>query len=351
MPTRTTIGISLDSSNNNTLSGNNANSNKRFGISLLNSSNNNIYNNYFNNTINFRFINTGINTWNTTRISATNIIAGPYIGGNFWANPSGTGFSQTCTDTDRDGICDSPYVLDASNIDYLPLASPDTIVLPTEKVSVSSATVAQGGKITVPIQVTNITSDIAVATVILSFNPAIINVESVNAGDICTPDRIPSCTPYTNINNMSGTVIFSVLNTTVVPKTVILANVKLKGVSTAAIGSTSALTLTIKTLSDSTGINRNPGISGITNGVITIGAPVPSLKGDLNGNGQSADAGDLVLMKRASIGEFIADSSYDLNGSGISADAGDLVLMKRASIGEIVLPTPPVLVNSGNGIL
>jgi M6 family metalloprotease-like protein len=61
------------------------------------------------------------------------------------------------------------------------------------------------------------------------------------------------------------------------------------------------------------------------------------IKGDLNGNGDSADAGDLVLMKRASIGEIQADSRYDLNNNGQNADAGDLVLMKRASIGEITL--------------
>jgi len=42
-------------------------------------------------------------------------------------------------------------------------------------------------------------------------------------------------------------------------------------------------------------------------------------------------------MKRASIGEIIADSRYDLNNNGQFADAGDLVLMKRASIGEINL--------------
>ena len=62
-----------------------------------------------------------------------------------------------------------------------------------------------------------------------------------------------------------------------------------------------------------------------------------SLKGDLNSNGISADAGDLVLMKRASIGEIMADSRYDLNNNGVLADAGDLVLMKRASIAEITL--------------
>jgi plastocyanin len=61
------------------------------------------------------------------------------------------------------------------------------------------------------------------------------------------------------------------------------------------------------------------------------------LIGDLNNNGVSADAGDLVLMKRASIGEIVSDFRYDLNDNGIPADAGDLVLMKRASIGEIKL--------------
>lgn len=33
-----------------------------------------------------------------------------------------TGFSQNCVDADKDGICDSPYVLNANNTDYLPLA-------------------------------------------------------------------------------------------------------------------------------------------------------------------------------------------------------------------------------------
>jgi len=60
-------------------------------------------------------------------------------------------------------------------------------------------------------------------------------------------------------------------------------------------------------------------------------------RGDLNCNGISADAGDLVLMKRASLREIAADSRYDLNNNGEPADAGDLVLMKRASIGEVIL--------------
>ena len=55
-------------------------------------------------------------------MSGTNIVGGSYLGGNFWGYPNGTGFSQTCINTNGDGICDSPYVLDANNTDYLTLA-------------------------------------------------------------------------------------------------------------------------------------------------------------------------------------------------------------------------------------
>ena len=62
-----------------------------------------------------------MNTWNTTQKSGTNIIDGSVLGGNFWANPSGIGFSQTCPDSNNDGLCDSKYVLNTFNVDYLPL--------------------------------------------------------------------------------------------------------------------------------------------------------------------------------------------------------------------------------------
>jgi parallel beta-helix repeat protein len=114
-------GINLIfNSSNNTLSGNNANSNYYYGIGMGYSNNNKIYNNFFNNTNNFG-INNSVNRWNTTKTPGTNIIGGSYLGGNVWANPSGTGFSQTCTDANSDGICDSPYTLNSNNTDYLPL--------------------------------------------------------------------------------------------------------------------------------------------------------------------------------------------------------------------------------------
>jgi len=61
------------------------------------------------------------------------------------------------------------------------------------------------------------------------------------------------------------------------------------------------------------------------------------LKGDLNNNGISADAGDCAMMKDASVGMITADWRYDLNTNGIFADAGDQAMMKDASVGKIEL--------------
>ena len=83
---------------------------------------NKIYNNLFNNTNNVYFYGSIYgNYWNTTETTSTNIIGENEIGGNFWANPNGTGFSETCPNANHDSFCDSPYELSTGNIDYLPL--------------------------------------------------------------------------------------------------------------------------------------------------------------------------------------------------------------------------------------
>lgn len=115
-------GIYFWKTNNSRIQNVNA-SNNSYGIYLKYSSNNTIYNNYFKNTNNFYYSGTIINYYNTTKTAGLNIHGAPYLGGNFWANPSGTGFSQTCADTNRDGICDSSYMLASGNVDYLPLAA------------------------------------------------------------------------------------------------------------------------------------------------------------------------------------------------------------------------------------
>src|SRR5664280_826429 len=82
-----------------------------------------IYNNYFNNTLNVKLGISGGNTWNNSLTSGTNIVGGPYLGGNFWAKPDGTGFSQMSEDSDKDGIGDLPYNITGNELDYLPLVS------------------------------------------------------------------------------------------------------------------------------------------------------------------------------------------------------------------------------------
>ncbi len=81
-----------------------------------------VYNNFFNSTNNFLYSGTTYpNHWNISKTPGTNIVGGRNLGGNAWVKPTGDGFSQNCTDADGDDICDSPYVLAPTNVDYLPL--------------------------------------------------------------------------------------------------------------------------------------------------------------------------------------------------------------------------------------
>lgn len=125
-------GILLEFSGNNTIYNNIIQDNTNYGIYLYYSGSNKIYNNLFNNTNNFIFDRTiYANIWNTTKQLGQRIYSsGIYIGGNYWANPTGDGYSDTCTDSDTDGFCDESYTLADDNIDYLPLSS--LFIIPEE---------------------------------------------------------------------------------------------------------------------------------------------------------------------------------------------------------------------------
>ena len=111
-------GIGIGNSNSNTIS-DNIISDNGYGIGLWDLSNNNlIYNNYFNNTNNA--YDDGNNIWNITKTAGTNIIGGPYLGGNYWSDYKGI-------DTDEDGLGDwlTPYSCSGeieNGGDYLPLS-------------------------------------------------------------------------------------------------------------------------------------------------------------------------------------------------------------------------------------
>nr|WP_321497890.1 NosD domain-containing protein [uncultured Methanolobus sp.] len=130
-------GLSIDRSNNNEIHGNILLNNSE-GLRLPDSNNNTIYNNYFNNTNNIRSNNVRFyynNSWSIKRTDGMNIVGGHYLGGNFWADPYGTGFSQTNNDSNDDGFCDSPYTIgdDSDDIvDQLPLFSRSFVVNMTD---------------------------------------------------------------------------------------------------------------------------------------------------------------------------------------------------------------------------
>ncbi len=141
----TSRGIHLDSATDNEVSGNIVAFNSVSGFYECPACRRNLfYNNYVNNFRNAN-INTRDVTWNIPKTLGRNIVGGPYIGGNFWAKPDGTGFSQTATDADGDGIIDSVYIDELNNIrDNLPLAPVSKLQQPVLPVADFNANVTSG---------------------------------------------------------------------------------------------------------------------------------------------------------------------------------------------------------------
>lgn len=115
-------GIRLENSSSNTIIDNIIAYNYVFGISIEGSVTNIIYNNYFKNAENVeeKPINAD-NLWQSPLVTRQNIIKGPYIGGNYWADLEGKGYSQTCVDANSNGICDSSYNITGGGTDKFPL--------------------------------------------------------------------------------------------------------------------------------------------------------------------------------------------------------------------------------------
>ncbi|MEN6518884.1 MAG: carbohydrate-binding protein [Methanospirillum sp.] len=89
-----------------------------------------IYDNYLQNDRNVALGGRAI-TWSVPKTAGPNIVGGPSIGGNAWANRNGTGFSETHPDADGDGFCDEAYVIADGSTDALPLVLPKDTPRPT----------------------------------------------------------------------------------------------------------------------------------------------------------------------------------------------------------------------------
>ena len=100
-----TYGITLTNSNNNTISGNMFSSNKSYAadaLFFLQSNNNSIFDNSFQ------------ANWSNVSVRNSTDFWDNGLEGNFWS-------SYTGTDSDNDGIGDTPFTIDAQNVDNHPL--------------------------------------------------------------------------------------------------------------------------------------------------------------------------------------------------------------------------------------
>ena len=116
--------LSLVDSDDNTLRGNTIVGPMRFDDAESNL----IYDNYVNTSERIGPIvpdgSRASSAWNVTPRSGDNVVGGDTVAGNYYANLQGTGFSQTCSDADADGLCDSTYELASGNVDHAPLTDP-----------------------------------------------------------------------------------------------------------------------------------------------------------------------------------------------------------------------------------
>ncbi len=112
------------SSSNNTVFGNRA---EGAGFAAtVHGSDNLIYNNYFSGLNESKGgYDYGVgNRWSISKTAGTNIVGGPYLGGNYWAYYSGA-------DTNNDGLGDIPHAVpgSAGALDELPLIGPGELFL------------------------------------------------------------------------------------------------------------------------------------------------------------------------------------------------------------------------------
>jgi len=177
------VALNIEGSYGNQFTGNFVRNSGWLGTYLTQSSNGNIfYNNVFKNLDN-EYSDGSVynNRWNTTPVAGTNIVGGPSIGGNYWSNPSSTGFSETCLDSNSDGFCNQSYNPQGDLIDYYPLHNISTginIVTYLDETNVLGSPGYEHWDILIP------------GTYVLTYSPAVINTNNNYAIRIFTSNVI-----------------------------------------------------------------------------------------------------------------------------------------------------------------
>jgi len=130
-------------------------------------------------------------------------------------------------------------------------------------VSIGSNSTTSGGIVTLPIAIGG-ASNLASATVTLSYTPGVVTVQSVSGGN--------AGALMVNINNVTGVTTISVISPAGASGNLTLADITLKAVGTA--GSSSNLSLAVSSFKD---INSNDIPFTTTNGIFTVIAGVTPL--------------------------------------------------------------------------
>ena len=214
-------------------------------------------------------------TWTTDKVSDSVVKYGT-DSGSYPNNESNTTMATSHSITLTGLSADTTYYFVVNSTDangtsaesaeysFTTLAEPSTTTI-----SIADASASSNHTTTTPITINNMTN-FGAATVTISYNPTVVQITNITAGDVGTP--------IANINNTAGTAtMVAYVSTVTGPNSPItFANLELLAVGNN--GETSPLTLTITTLTDADG---TPISATAESGVFTISG----LRGDANDDG------------------------------------------------------------------
>jgi uncharacterized repeat protein (TIGR01451 family) len=270
-------GLWLAQSNSNKITNNTVSDNEN-GISLCTSDDNLLYNNYFDNTNNAE--DDKNNIWNIAKTLGTNIIGGPYLGGNYWSDYVGA-------DTDDDGLGDFLLPYNSSGDiedggDSHPLVHVDAPKLSIVK-SDESDPIPPGGTLNYTIVVKNTgyapatdlskqksesvksisvtkVGDVTAAkpSTLVNFNITVINIGDSNLTQVVVTNTLPQGMTYNDsnhsANSTNGTITWDITGSLVV-------------------GATKTITLVARVGENATGVLTNTvDVTGTTEDGTTVSA-------------------------------------------------------------------------------
>ena len=230
---------------------------------------------------------------------------------------------------------------------------------------------AHGTTVDIPINVSDAPGQVGVMDISLTYNPNVLTALGTVNGCLTTGvlvmDETTITKPYpynwmdAYISDADNQTFWNygalATNTTATDRVVnisIIIRYGFNGTGTIAVvrfkvigsdGDTSPLTLSTVSAYNVSAPIMNEGMNTIdyesisvtpVNGTFTVKA-IGYAKGDLDHNGQVADAVDVAMMLQASVGDITATSEYDLDGNYQNADAVDVAMMLQASVGGIIL--------------